>query len=58
MNIESLETRLTAAPITGAPMFEIEMILSVPRTTNIGELRRAVGSLCDELNIDQQLAAV
>lgn len=55
VNIESLESRLTAAPYTGAPMFEIELILSVPRTTALKRLREQVGSLCDELNVDWTL---
>lgn len=55
VNIESLESRLTAAPYTGAPMFEIELILSVPRTTPLKRLRQQVGSLCDELNVDWTL---
>jgi glycine cleavage system transcriptional repressor len=57
-NIESLETRLSPAPITGAPMFEMELLMAVPRQTPIGKLRDDLGRLCDELNIDWQLAAV
>jgi glycine cleavage system transcriptional repressor len=55
VNIESLETRLTPAPYTGAPMFEMELILSVPKTTSLKNLRQQVGSLCDELNVDWAL---
>jgi glycine cleavage system transcriptional repressor len=58
VNIESMETQLTAAPITGAPMFEMELLMSVPRQTAIGRLRDEIGKLCDELNIDWQLAAM
>jgi glycine cleavage system transcriptional repressor len=58
VNIESLETHLTAAPITGAPTFEMELLMSVPRQTPISKLREQVGKLCDELNIDWQLAAM
>lgn len=55
VNIESLEAHLIAAPYTGAPMFEMEAILSVPRATPIKELRRVLEQLCDELNIDHRL---
>ncbi len=55
VNIESLETRLTAAPYTGSPLFEMEMIVSVPRVTPISQLRQKLGILCDELNIDWKL---
>lgn len=55
VNIESLETRLTPAPYTGAPMFEMELILSVPKTTPLSGLRQQVASLCNELNVDWTL---
>ena len=55
VNIESLETRLRPAPYTGAPMFDMELILSVPRTTSLSQLRQDVAKVCDELNIDWNL---
>lgn len=55
VNIESLETRLTAAPYTGAPVFEMESVLSVPRSTPLSQLRQRLGALCDEMNIDWEL---
>ena len=55
VNIESLESRLTPAPYTGSPMFEIEAILSVPRATQLSELRQKLGAACDELNMDWDL---
>ena len=58
VNIESLDTVLKPAPYTGAPMFEMEMILSVPRTTSLSQLRQGLAKVCDELNIDWDLARV
>lgn len=58
VNIESMETHLTSAPITGAPMFEMELVMAVPASTLIGKLRQDVGRLCDELNIDWRMEAV
>ena len=55
VNIESLDTRLAAAPYTGAPLFEMELIISVPRKTHIAELRERLAKLCDDLNIDWNL---
>ncbi len=55
-NIESLETHRRPAPITGAPMFEMGILISVPRTLSISKLRQELGKTCDELNIDWQLA--
>jgi glycine cleavage system transcriptional repressor len=58
VNIESMQTTLAEAPITGAPVFAMELIVSVPRATPIGELRAALAGLCDSLNLDWQLAAL
>ena len=58
VNIESLETHLRAAPITGAPTFELELLMAVPRTTPLGKLRDQLSTLCDDINIDWQLAAM
>ena len=55
VNIESLETHLKPAPITGTPMFEMELIISVPRSTSIAKLREQVEGMCGELNIDFEL---
>ncbi len=55
VNIESLDTQLRPAPVTGAPMFEMELVLSVPKTTPVSALRQRVGATCDELNIDWEL---
>src|SRR6185312_9109880 len=52
VNIESLETRLRPAPYTGAPMFDMELILLVPRTTSLSQLRQNLTRHCDELNVD------
>lgn len=58
VNIENMDTHLAPAPVTGAPLFEMELIISVPRETPLSKLRENVGKLCDELNIDWQLAAL
>jgi glycine cleavage system transcriptional repressor len=58
VNIENLQTRLAAAPYTGAPVFEMDMTVSIPRRTQLADLRGQLGALCDQLNIDWQLTAV
>jgi glycine cleavage system transcriptional repressor len=55
VNIESLETRLSPAPYTGSPVFEMEAILSAPRGTPVNQLRQRLGALCDEMNMDWEL---
>jgi glycine cleavage system regulatory protein len=36
-------------------MFEMELVLSVPKSTPVSMLRQRVGTACDELNIDWEL---
>ena len=55
VNIESLETHLKPAPITGTPMFEMEIIISIPRSTAIAKLKEQIAATCGELNIDFEL---
>lgn len=57
INIEAMDTRLAPAPYTGAPMFEMEVIMSVSRGVPVQLLRKKLAELCDELNIDWQLIA-
>ena len=58
VNIESLETRLSPAPYTGSPVFEMEAVLAVPRATPVHQLRQKLGALCDEMNLDWELSGV
>ncbi len=58
VNIESMQTNLVAAPYTGAPIFEIEMAISVPSDIPLSRLRQELTELCDQLNIDWQLASM
>ena len=58
INIESAGTTLSQAPITGAPLFEMELVLSVPAEVSVAELRGALGRLCDDLNMDWRLATL
>ncbi len=58
VNIESMETTLEAAPITGAPVFRMDMVMSVPTGTPMPSLRHALAQVCDPLNIDWHLTAL
>ena len=55
-NIESLETALEPAPVTGAPVFTMELTLAVPAERSPAQLREALGAVCEGLNIDWQLS--
>jgi glycine cleavage system transcriptional repressor len=58
VNIESVDSSLRPAPYTNTPLFEMELVVSVPAATHVAELREALGELCDEMNIDWQLTAL
>jgi glycine cleavage system transcriptional repressor len=58
VNIESADTTLRCAPVSGTPLFEMEMVLSVPPETPVAELCAAVGRVADDLNMDWELAAL
>ncbi|MEE4275788.1 MAG: ACT domain-containing protein [Thermoleophilia bacterium] len=58
VNIESADTTLKPAPMTGAPLFAMELVVSVPAATRVSELRERLAEVCDDLNIDWQLTAL
>lgn len=58
IEISDLLTRSYAAPHTGAPMFSIQMAVSIPAATPIGQLRDDFHDLCEQLNLDSILEPV
>ncbi|MGH7834949.1 MAG: glycine cleavage system protein R [Candidatus Binatia bacterium] len=58
INIESMETKTYAAPISGTPIFRLEALLSVPTTININSVRSRFGEIQKEENIDVELSLI
>lgn len=58
IEISDLVTRRYAAPHTGAPMFSIQMAVSIPASAPIGQLRDDFHDLCEQLNLDSILEPV
>lgn len=56
VNIESMETKTYAAPVSGTPIFQLEADLAVPARTNIAQLRERFAEIQREENIDIDLA--
>jgi glycine cleavage system transcriptional repressor len=56
VNNETMETELESAPVTGAPIFAMQLVIAVPHDTPIPQLREQLAAVCDSLNIDWQLA--
>jgi glycine cleavage system transcriptional repressor len=57
VNIESMETKTYAAPISGTPIFRLEANLAVPTRTNINQLRQRFSEIQREENIDIEITA-
>ena len=57
VNIESMETKTYAAPISGTPIFQLEADLAVPTKTNVNQLRERFAEIQREENIDIDLTA-
>ena len=58
INIESMETKTYAAPVSGTPIFRLEASLSVPAHTNINTLRERFAEIQREENIDIEFSLV
>jgi len=55
-NIETMETTLGAAPITGAPLFEMTAVVALPASASMQAVREELGRVCDAINVDWELA--
>ncbi|HEY2409721.1 MAG TPA: ACT domain-containing protein [Polyangiaceae bacterium] len=52
VNVASLESRLSYAPLSGTPMFVLEAELQIPSALALSELRRELSATCDDENLD------
>lgn len=50
--ISEMSTRSYAAVHTGAPMFNLQMVISVPSSMHISSLREEFMEFCDQFNLD------
>jgi glycine cleavage system transcriptional repressor len=57
INIESMETKTYAAPVSGTPIFRLEALVSIPAKTNVNALRERFAEIQREENVDVELAA-
>jgi glycine cleavage system transcriptional repressor len=56
INIDSLDTEVTNAPVTGVALFSMRAELQAPPAVSFGELRRKLAEIGDELGVDVELA--
>ena len=57
INVASLESRVTFAPLSGTPLFSLEAELQVPSEVALAELRKKIATLSEEENLDVSLEA-
>jgi glycine cleavage system transcriptional repressor len=55
VNIVSLETSTYPAPISGTPLFRMELRMDVPHEVPVGQLRDELGRVADAENVDIEL---
>jgi glycine cleavage system transcriptional repressor len=58
INVEELETRSQPRPQTGAPLFSMDLLMTVPSGVPIKRLRAELLTLCEELNCDVEIQQV
>ena len=52
VNIESMETQVTGAPLSGAPLFDLRLEAKVPADKSIGKVKERLSALAGEMNLD------
>lgn len=58
VNVARLDTSLSNAPVTGTPVFSLELEIEIPATIPVGSLRSELRELGDRENIDLDLHAI
>jgi len=58
INIEELSTRLAAGSVSGAPLFSMDVTMTLPTNLSVRSLRKQLEALCEELNCDMDLTPV
>ncbi len=52
VNVESLDTEVEAAPMSGQPLFQMRATVSIPPGISCDELAAALGAVGDEMNVE------
>ncbi|MBN2160202.1 MAG: ACT domain-containing protein [Spirochaetes bacterium] len=58
INIESLESRVTNAPLSGAPIFKMICIINIPAEEKMSSIRKELEKLGDKMDIDIEMEAI
>jgi glycine cleavage system transcriptional repressor len=55
INVERMNTEVSAAPMSGTPLFSMSAVVRVPRRLSLDDLREALDYIGEELNVDTQV---
>ncbi len=55
VNVEAMDTKVTPAPVSGAPVFTLEARLSIPAEVRIRRLKEDLFELAEDRNVDVEL---
>ena len=52
VNIQSLDTRVTRAPLSGTPIFDLNLEAGIPVEQSIAKVKEELNALASEMNLD------
>ena len=55
INLESMHTEVSAAPMSGTPLFTMSAEVVVPPRLTVGDLREAMEFIADEMGVDTKV---
>ena len=55
INVDTMSTEVTAAPMSGTPLFSMSAVVRVPARLAVDDLREALEFIGDELSVDTQV---
>lgn len=58
INIESMETRVINAPLSGAPIFKMKCVINIPFELKLSTVRKELEKLGERMDIDIEIVAM
>ncbi len=58
INIQSVETTVVAAPVTGSPLFQMSALVLVPPTIAAADLKKKLDAIADQETVDIELRSL
>ena len=55
INVETMNTEVVAAPMSGTPLFTMSAVVRVPPQLSVSDLREALDFIGEEVGVDTQL---